>query len=164
MTSPDPLALPAFVISIIGLCVASLAAIVSTVSLIWQIVVRTRGAHRVIAEATSGMMLIDHTGKTGPYLQITARNRGAAAVTVTQWAIEKNDGSGNALTIAVPALFPPQPSLPHVLDAGSSVSFLVLASQVAAEFRGSDPAAAQPVIYLATGQVAKGKRGQITFD
>lgn len=161
---PDPYSLPAFIISIVGLIVASIAATTSIVALIWQIMVRTRGAHRVLVEATSSMNLLGAGGAAGPYVQITIRNRGAAPVEVSQWAIEKNDGSGKSLTIAIPAPFPPQPELPHMLQAGSSVSFLVIASALKAEFGAADPSSARPVAYLSTGQIVRGKPGMIRFD
>lgn len=161
---PDPYALPAFIISIIGLVVACLAAVTGIASLIWQILVRTRGAHRVVVEATPNMMIMGAGSTTGPYLQITARNRGAAPVEVSQWGIQKNDGSGDALMVVVPALFPPQPTLPYMLQAGSSVSFQVPVSALPTEFVDADTTAARPVVHLATGQMIKGRRGRIRFE
>lgn len=94
----------------------------------------------------------------GPYYQIDVRNRGAAAVQVLQWSIRLPDGNG---LISLPAAYPPQPELPYMLQAGSTVSFYVLAAQIVKAAAGRDLTQSQGVAHLGTGQLVKGKKGEI---
>lgn len=157
----DPFALPAFVISIVGLVIASIAAATGIASLVWQITVRTRGAHSIRVEAAGGIRMVSAEGTSPRYVQVTVRNRGAAAVQITHWAIEI---SGKNALIAFPAQFPPQPTLPHLLEAGTSVRFYVLESELEGHMTENDVRVARPLVQLATGQKVTGRRGQVRFE
>lgn len=109
--SADPFALPAFVLSIVGLIVAVIGALTGIVALVWQIVTRTRGAHRVVVRTRSDILLMGADGSDpsdlgvdpGPYVAIEVSNRGAAAVQIRQWMVTLPDGNG--LMIANPLPF-----------------------------------------------------------
>ena len=55
---PDQYAQPAFILSIVGLAIAIIGAATGITSLVWQIITRTRGAHRVQVRVTPNMKLI----------------------------------------------------------------------------------------------------------
>lgn len=156
--TPDPLALPAFVISILSLVLAVVGAATGIVSLTWQIITRTRGAHRIVVVVNSKMFFIGAgaPGDDHPYIAVVIRNTGAAPVEIDSWAIRLPDG--NAL-VTLPAQFPPSPDLPYMLIAGSSVTFFTLSSSIAEAAAGRDLARSWAVAHLATGQVARSKKG-----
>jgi hypothetical protein len=104
------------------------------------------------------MNLVSAAGTMGPYYQIDLRNRGAAAVQVLQWSIRLPDGKG---LVAIPAAYPPQPALPYMLDVGSTVSFYVLESEIVKAAGDRDLSRAQGVAHLGTGQLVKGKKGEL---
>lgn len=155
---PDPFALPAFVLSIVSLIVAVVGAGTGIIALVWQIITRTRGAHRIKVRVVSGMRVVTGAGSQGPYYDIDVSNRGAAAVQIRQWSIRLPDGNG---LVTIPAAFPPQPSLPYTLEAGSSVSFYVLSSAIIEAAAGRDLSKARGTVHLGTGQIVVGKRGEI---
>lgn len=158
MATSDPYALPAFVLSIVGLAVASLGAATGITSLVWQIVTRTRGAHRIRVRLSSDMYLLNGRNQVGPYISIEIINRGASAVQVRSWSIDVGDG--NSLFV-VPALFPPQEPLPYDLKAGSSVSFVALSQALRTQFGDRSTSRARAVAHLGTGQTIFSKRGTI---
>lgn len=166
MTS-DPFALPAFVLSIIGLVVAVIGAFTGIVSLVWQIVTRTRGAHRVVVRARSDLYLTAADGSDtadmgidpGPYLAIEVSNRGAAAVQIRQWMVMLPDGNG--LMIANPLAYPPSTPLPNLLEAGTSATFYSLLSALVEAAGARSLSKARVEVQLATGQRVKGKAGEI---
>ncbi|RFA17892.1 hypothetical protein [Subtercola boreus] len=156
--SPDPLALPAFIISIIGLVIAVIGAATGVVALVWQIVTRTRGAHRVVVSVNSDMQMVGAgTGNT-KCLEILVRNRGAASVQIQPWGIRLSDG--NSLVV-IPGDFPPPPVLPYTLDAGTSASFYARAEAIADAAGVRNLATARAVVHLATGQKIIGRKGEI---
>lgn len=155
----DPFALPAFVLSIVSLVVAVIGALTGIVALVWQILTRTRGAHRVSVRAIPNMMLLAGGATSGPYINIEVTNRGAAAVQLQNWSILLP--SGNALIIAVPASFPPSPALPYTLQPGTNVSFYSLASDLQEAMSLDDLPKARAVVVLGTGQRILGKRGEL---
>lgn len=158
---PDQYAQPAFILSIVGLAIAIIGAAKGMSSLVWQIITRTRGAHRIQVRVTPKMKLIGAPVDLGLYLQIDVINRGAAAVQFKQWSIDMADGTG---LVVMPAAFPPMPALPLMLEAGSSVSFYVPQESIRAAAKGRDLTRARAVAFLATGQKARGKRGEIVLD
>ncbi len=158
----DSLAFPAFVISIIGLVVASIGAATGIAALVWQIVTRTRGAHRVKVRAVPGMMLVRGGFNEGPFIEIQISNSGAAPVQIRQWSIVFPDNTG--MVVAVPELLPVQPSLPYMLQAGTRVSFFTRTSAIAEALNGKDIRTAAVQVQLATGQTVRGRRGQINLE
>lgn len=154
----DPYSLPAFVLSIVSLVVAVIGALTGIVALVWQILTRTRGAHRVSVRAIPNMMLFAGGAASGPYINIEVTNRGAAAVQVQNWSILLP--GGNALMIAIPASFPPSPALPYMLQPGTNVSFYSLASDLHEAMSLDDLPKARAVVVLGTGQRILGKRGE----
>lgn len=156
----DPFALPAFILAIISLVVAVIGALTGIVALAWQIVTRTRGAHRIKVRAVPDMMLVSPgSPAVGPYIQVEIINRGASAVQVQNWSILLPNG--NALMIAVPAPFPPSPPLPHLLQPGTSVSFYSLASDLEEEIKEAHRRGARAAARLATGELVRGKKGEL---
>lgn len=159
---PDPFALPAFILSIVGLSVATIGAATGVAALSWQIVTRTRGAHRVKVRAIPGMMLMGEHFNEGPFVEVQIANSGAAAVQVRQWSIVFPDKTG--MVVAVPEPLPIQPSLPYMLEAGTRVSLFTRASAVAKALNDRDIRTAQIQVHLATGQTVRSKRGQIRLE
>jgi len=156
----DPFSLPAFILAIVSLIVAVIGALTGIVALSWQIVTRTRGAHRVKVRAAPDMMFYGPSiPQVGPFIQIEIINRGASAVQVRNWSILL--ASGNSLMIAIPAHFPPSPSLPYMLEPGTSVAFYSLASALAEEMSEKDRPAARAAVHLATGERILGKKGEL---
>ena len=148
----DPLALPAFTISIISL-------LIGLAALIWQIATRTRGAHRVVVSVNSNMEIVGGGSRITAYLQIVIRNRGAAAVQVQSWEILLPDG--NALSVDPGGLLS-SPVLPCMLEAGTSASFYVPANSIAEAAGSRDLKAARAIVHLSTGQRILGKKGEIS--
>lgn len=157
----DPLALPAFILSIVGLCVAAIGAATGIASLVWQIVTRTRGAHRVRVRVIPGMMLIGVGLSEGPFIEVEISNSGAAAVQIRQWSISFPDGTG--MVIAIPEALPGQPSLPYMLEAGTRASFFTRSEAIEEALNCRDIGTARIHVYLGTGQTVRSKRGAITL-
>lgn len=155
----DSFAVPAFALSVISLIVAVIGALTGITSLVWQIVTRTRGAHRVVVRANPNMMLFTGSSSYGPFVQIEVINRGAAAVQIQSWSILLP--SGTALMIAIPESFPPSPALPYMLHPGSSVSFYSRASALEEAMEPRDLPKARAVAVLGTGQQIIGKKGEL---
>jgi hypothetical protein len=105
------------------------------------------------------MMLLAGGSRSGPYINIEATNRGAAAVQLQSWSILLP--SGSALIVAVPASFPPSPSLPHMLQPGTNVSFYSLASALEEAMSPEDLPKARVIVILGTGQRVLGKKGEL---
>ncbi|WP_066038642.1 hypothetical protein [Herbiconiux solani] len=156
---PDPYALPAFILSIVSLVVAAIGAATGIAALVWQIVVRTRGAHRVRVTAASGMWRFTDEAALGPYVGIEVRNTGAAPVQVTGWAVELPDG-GKLVGVA-PDPHMPNPALPHMLEAGTRATFYVRSAAIAQHAKGKDVRELRVFVDLATGKRVYSKRGQI---
>jgi len=156
---PDNLALPAFVISIVGLGVAMIGAATGVAALVWQIITRTRGSHRVVTRAHSNVMMVLGDEVLGPFVQVEIANRGQAAVQIRSWRIQFADGSG--MTVLVPPAQIVVPSLPHLLEAGTSVSFWAPVDGLVEAHDSRDFRNARVTVSLATGQTVKSKRGVI---
>jgi hypothetical protein len=159
--SPDPFALPAFIMSIVSLIVAVIGAATGIAALVWQIVTRTRGAHRVRVELYPNTMFFGAGREMGPFVRIEIINRGAAPVQVRAWGIDVGDG--NSLVVMNPAPFPPSPDLPFSLELGSSQSFFSSQADLKDGLGERDPARARAFVHLATGQVVHSKRRQLKF-
>ena len=159
---PDPFALPAFILSIVGLCVATIGAATGIAALVWQIVTRTRGAHRVKVRVIPGMMLIGAGLSEGPFIDVEISNSGAAAVQIRQWSINFPDGTG--MVVAIPEPLPVQPTLPYMLEAGTRVSFFTRAEAIEEALNGRDISTARIHVHLATGQTIRSKRGEIALE
>lgn len=157
----DPFALPAFVISIVSLVIATVGALTGVVALVWQIITRTRGAHRVRVLANPEMMIhtVGDSSSAGPYIQIQVTNRGAAAVQVQSWGVLLQ--GGNALMVVIPEEFPPAPTLPVWLQPGSNISFYSLASNLMESIEPDAVARARVFVNLGTGQRVIGRRGEL---
>jgi hypothetical protein len=160
----DPLALPAFLLSLVGLSVAVLAAATSVVSLTWQILTRTRGAHRVRVEAQSKMKFY-FQGNPDPdrdYIQLRVSNAGLSPVEVRSWAIRLKDKT--SLIVLNPKPFPPSPKLPYALQPGTAIDFFLDTTDLAEGRDPSDFRGSKAVVFLSTGEIVFGRRDQIRVD
>jgi hypothetical protein len=162
--TPDDLAMPAFVLSIIGLVVAGVAAATSIASLVWQIIMRTRGAHRVSVRGNARMRFLDVIDGVHEetYVEVRASNSGLTAVEIQSWYILLADGTA---VVRNPAnnSFPPQ-RLPHALQPGSSVSFYMARSELLRHTPRAQLERARAGVILGTGARVLGRRGQLTID
>ncbi|MCC2030907.1 hypothetical protein [Microbacterium allomyrinae] len=153
---PDPFALPAFILSIISLVVAVIGALTGIVALVWQIITRTRGAHRVTVNVTNAV-LVGYGSPDGVMLCVEAINKGASAVRVTTWGFELPDGGGMVVTNPMSQ----STVLPHMLDGGTNAQFFVPAEFVGRGLRdrpGLSPRDLRAFVKLATGETVYAKR------
>lgn len=145
----------------VTLGLAIIGTVTGIASLVWQVRMRTRGAHRVIVTASGSQMLYDLAlgTKQGPFVQVDASNTGLTAVNVKSWSIAFADGmSAMQMTPSIPGLDVP---LPHRLEPGSSVSFYILRSALQAQTGNRDLRTARAQVMLATGQKIASRRGAI---
>lgn len=156
---PDPFALPALILSIVGLIIAVIGALTGLASLAWQISTRRRGAHNV--RVTTGMSLLDYgpAGVSDWLIGVTAANIGASAVAVTSWGFELPGKRGNVYATApVPGSTP----LPHTLQPGTSMTVFMRPAQLAEVLSEQRPAVhsreVRAFLSLGTGERAHAKR------
>lgn len=162
----DPFALPAFILSIVSLVVATIGALTGVVALVWQIVTRTRGAHRVVVEVSNAVVVGDAValnpgGDAGVLICVEAMNRGASAISLTSWGFERVDKQGG---FAIPNVEYPSTSLPHMLLPGTSAKFFVAAQHLGDTLRlnpGLTPSDLRGFVQLATGRKAFARRSGI---
>lgn len=160
---PDPYAFPAFVLSIVSLVVATIGALTGVVALVWQIVTRTRGAHRVTVEVSNAIfvgdaVVIDPGGDGGVVVCVEAMNSGASAISVTSWGFELSNRRGG---FAIPNPEYPSTPLPHMLLPGTSAKFFVSAEHLGAQIKhnpGLTPRDLRAFVQLATGRKAFTRR------
>ena len=159
LMQPDVFALPAFVLSIVGLIIAVIAAMTGIASLSWQITTRRRGAHNV--RVTTGMSLLDYgpAGVSDWLIGVTAANVGAAAVAVNGWGFELPSRRGNVhATAPVPGSTP----LPHTLQPGTSMTVFMrpeqLAGVLAEQHPPVDAREVRAFVSLGTGERTPAKR------
>lgn len=72
MQSADPLALPAFILAIVGLIVATVGALTGIVSLMWQVSTRRRGAHNVRVTVSSSLIAYSDSSVSDWLICVTA--------------------------------------------------------------------------------------------
>ena len=155
----DPFALPAFVLSIISLALASIGAVTGVVAFVWQFITRTRGAHRIRVKASSTVRLLNGGVDDATFVKVDVMNRGASGVQITNWAIDLPKPHGSLYVVPGDAHAPATP-LPHFLEAGTTIAFYARAAGVWANIdeRGIDASKLRAVVDLGTGQVVFGKR------
>lgn len=162
-TTTDPFALPAFILSIVGLSVAIIGALTGIVSLVWQIITRTRGAHSIIVKVDAGMMITGREHDYGELILVTAINRGASAVQVVSWGVlDRKRKMGFVIFMPLPESTP----LPHMLQPGTSARFISRSADLGDALRDagfSSSAGLRAYVDLATGQRIFAK-GRIELD
>lgn len=154
----DPLALPAFILSIVGLAVATVGALTGIVSLAWQMSTRRRGADRVtVSIANSVLVGVDDRG-SGVLVCVEAINSGGMAVGLTGWGFQLSNGRGG-FTIPNP-MYPSTP-LPHMLAPGTNAQFFVPAEGLGEQIKhnpGLSPRDLRAFVQLATGKKVFARR------
>lgn len=148
---PDPFALPAFILATISLVVATIGALTGIVALVWQIITRTRGAHRVTVSVANSVLL-GPGSPDGVIITVEAINSGASAVQITGWGFElPNKGGGIVATIPMRQ----SAALPHMLLPGTNVDFFMPATQLGHALREQGLSSADYIrayVKLATGE------------
>ncbi|TFD45375.1 hypothetical protein E3T55_18745 [Cryobacterium frigoriphilum] len=153
----DPFALPAFVLAIISLAVATIGALTGVAALAWQIVTRTRGAHRVSVNVANSMVLDEHA-PTVVLIGVEAINSGVSAVRITTWGMELPNKSGG-FVVANPLHY--STPLPHLLEPGTNAHFFLAAETLGANIRHNaelSPNQLRVFVKLATGQTIYAKK------
>lgn len=148
---PDPFALPAFILSIVGLVIATIGALTGVAALVWQIITRTRGAHRVTVEV-SNAVIVDGFDESGVIICVEAINSGASAIGISSWGFELSKNRGG---FAIPHSVHPSTPLPHMLAPGTNAKFFVPAENLGAQIRhnpGLSPRDLRAFVQLATGR------------
>ncbi|NYE19610.1 hypothetical protein [Microbacterium immunditiarum] len=155
----DPFALPAFILAIISLVVATIGALTGVVALVWQIITRTRGAHRVTVSVANSVLIGDGM-PDGVFISVEAINKGASAVRIINWGFQLPSGEG--ITVYVPV--PLSTTLPHMLEPGTNATFFVPAANLGGAIRTRDgltPRDLRAVVGLATGEKIFAKLGSL---
>lgn len=154
----NPFALPAFILAIISLIVATIGALTGIVALSWQIVTRRRGAHRVTVNVTNSVLVAEDEDDEGLLLIVEAINHGASAVRLTAWGFEKVD-KGGGFMVARP--LPISTPIPHMLEPGTNALFALPAAALGEQIRynpGVTPLGLRAYVRLATGKTVYAKR------
>lgn len=154
----DPLALPAFIISIVGLAVATLGALTGLISLAWQMSTRRRGADRVTVSIANSVLLGADDLGSGVLVCVEAVNSGGTAVGLNSWGFQISNGRGG-FVIANPMY--PSTTLPHMLAPGSNAQFFVPAEDLGDQIRrnpGLSPRDLRAFVLLATGKKVFARR------
>lgn len=158
-SAADPFALPAFILAIVGLIVATVGALTGIVSLMWQVTTRRRGAHNVRVTVGSSLLAYGDGSVSDWLICVTAANVGAAPVTVNGWGFALPGKRGavrqtRPLTGSTP--------LPHRLEPGTSMSLFMQPAQLHGTLAEQDPPVAgrkvRAFVALGTGQEARAKR------
>ena len=153
----DPFALPAFILSIVGLVVASIGALTGVAALVWQINTRTRGAHRVTVEV-SNAVIVDDSDESDVMICVEAINSGASAIGISSWGFELSNKRGG---FAIPNPVHPSTPLPHMLVPGTNAKFFVPASNLGAQIKHNPDLTVRDLrafVQLATGRKAYTRR------
>lgn len=156
----DQFALPAFIIALVGLIIAVVAAVTGIASLWWQIVTRRRGAHNVKVTAKAALVALSDDSVTDWQVNVRPANIGASPVSVTGWGFELPDKRGSLYQVRRDNISAP---LPHVLEPGTSIDLFMAQEAVrdALSTNAPDvsPSALRAYVTLATGQTVYAKRG-----
>lgn len=155
MSSSDVFALPAFIMSIIGLLIAGVGAVTGAIALVWQIRTRTRGAHRVFV--TSGQEFVASGASGGVYLRVAVINAGAASVQLLSCGYELPDGIGLFAYTFDPG---DGPRLPQQLEPGTQVSYRIAAIEIRERLLGHvgrTEGSIRPAVELGTGELIREK-------
>lgn len=133
-------------------------AIAGVAALVWQAFTWRRSAHRVKVERSSSVLVGGWQEDDNTYLCVTARNVGAAPVTVTGWGVEFGRKQGGMI---VPSPPPQSATLPYKLDAGESINLLGRADafRESAQERGVSPKRLTAYVTLGTGATVRAPRG-----
>lgn len=138
--------------------VAWIGALAGVASLIWQIVTWREAAHNVKVKRSQSRVTFSDGSFSEDLVCVSARNVGAAAVTVTNWGITMGSQADN-LTVLNP--FPTSTPLPHRLESGAEMSLFVPAVDPinARDERGVPFREMRGWVGLATGKKVYAKRG-----
>jgi len=148
----DPFALPAFVLSIVGLVVAVVGALTGVVSLAWQITTRRRGAYNVRVSVSSSLQMYPDGAVSDWFVCVSPANIGASPVAVTSWGLEMPGGGSlnQLLHVAGSAV------LPHSLGPGTSINLLMATAAVRDALEeyapGVEPSQLRAWVSLGTGE------------
>jgi hypothetical protein len=104
--------------------VAWIGALTGIAALLWQVATWRRSAHNVKVSYTQSWVAYSNGNLSEALVCVSARNIGAAAVTVTQWGISMGS-NGENLTVLSP--IPNSTPLPHRLESGSEMSLFLRA-------------------------------------
>lgn len=156
---PDPFALPAFIIALVGLVIAVVGALTGIASLWWQIVTRRRGAHNVRV-SVSAALPIPATGEMPDWqVCVSPANIGAAPVAITGWGLEMPAKRGSLIQTK-PTPF--SDSLPHMLQPGTSMSLFWPQEEVRLAIATHAPdvqaSSLRPYVRLGTGETIYTKK------
>ncbi|GAA3013598.1 hypothetical protein [Microbacterium aurantiacum] len=157
---PDPFALPAFIIALVGLIIAVVAAVTGIASLWWQIVTRRRGAHNVKVTAKAALVALSDDSVTEWQVNVRPANVGASPVSITGWGFELPRDHGSLFQVRRDNISTP---LPHLLEPGTSINLFMSQEGVRDALRtnapGVEPSALRAYVTLGTGQTVYAKRG-----
>jgi hypothetical protein len=154
----DSFALPAFILSIVGLVVAVVGALTGVVSLTWQIATRRRGAHNVRITVSASLLTYPDGTVSDWFACVSPANIGASPVAVTGWGLEMpGGGSLNQLRRVAGSA-----DLPHTLEPGTSINLLMPTEgirEALAEYAPGVPAERlRAWIRLGTGETVYAKK------
>lgn len=158
--SDDPFALPAFIIALVGLIIAVVAAVTGIASLWWQIATRRRGAHNVKVTAKAALVALSDDSVTDWQVNVRPANVGASPVSITGWGFELPGKRRSLYQVRRDHISAP---LPHVLEPGTSIDLFVAQEGVRDALRTNapdvKPSALRAYVTLGTGQTVCAKRG-----
>lgn len=158
--SDDPFALPAFIVALVGLIIAVVAAVTGVASLWWQIVARRRGAHNVKVTVKAALVALSDDSVTDWQVHVRPANIGASPVSVTGWGFELPDKRGSLYQIRRDHISKP---LPHLLEPGTNIDLFMAQEGVREALSKSTPdvkpSALRAYVTLGTGETIYAKRG-----
>lgn len=159
---PDPFALPAFIVALVGLVIAVIGALTGIVSLWWQILTRRRAAHNVRVSVSSSLPVPAYGEVPDWQACVSPANIGAAPVAITGWGLEMPNKRGSL----VQTKFSPfSEALPHLLQPGTSINLFWPQAEVrlAIATHAPDLKASQlrAFVHLGTGEKVYAKRAGI---
>lgn len=158
--SDDPFALPAFIIALVGLIIAVIAAATGIASLWWQITTRRRGAHNVRVTVNAALVTLSDDSVSDWQVKVRPANIGASPVSVTGWGFELPGKGGSLYQVRRDDFSTP---LPHVLEPGTGIDLFMAQEGVRDTLRTRSPdvkpTALRAFVTLGTGETVYAKRG-----
>lgn len=158
--SDDPFALPAFIIALVGLIIAVIAAATGIASLLWQITTRRRGAHNVRVTVKAALVTLSDDSVSDWQVKVRPANIGASPVSVTGWGFELPGKRGSLYQVRRDNFSTP---LPHVLEPGTGIDLFMAQEGVRDALRTKSPdvkpTALRAFVTLGTGETVYAKRG-----
>lgn len=158
--SDDPFALPAFIIALLGLIIAVVAAVTGITSLWWQIVTRRRGAHNVKVTVAAALVAFSDDSVSEWQVKVRPANIGASPVSITGWGFQLPGKRGSLYQARRDGISTP---LPHVLEPGTSIDLFMEQEGVRDALRTNapdvKPSSLRAYVALGTGQTVYAKRG-----